>query len=98
MTTFRKMMRTGAAATLLLVGIATGTHAFSGVGGGATGLGGGGRYALRLTAKVVCTGCSLDEVRKAQPELYHLYQFTHKKGQVVVEVTAVNDSTRWGAL
>ena len=98
MATFSKMMKMGVTATLLFAGIATETQAFSGANGGATGVGGGGRYALRLIGKIVCTSCSLDEARKAQPDLYHLYQLTHKNGQMVVEVKAVNNSTRWGAL
>jgi hypothetical protein len=98
MTVFSKMLRTRAAATLLFAGIATGAHAFSGVGGTVTGIGGGGRYALHITGKIVCANCSLDEVRKAQPDSYHLYQLTHKNGQVVVEVKMVNDSARWSAL
>ena len=93
-----KMMRTGVAATLLLAGIVTGAHAFTGAGGTATGVGGGGRNALRITGKIVCASCSLDEVRKAQPDSYHLYQLTHKNGLVVVEVKMVNDSARWSAL
>jgi hypothetical protein len=92
------MIRTGAAATLLLAGIATGAQAFSGAGGTATGIGGGGRFALRLTGTVVCTSCSLDDARKTQPNAYHLYQFSHKNGQMVMEVKTVNKSTRWGAL
>ena len=98
MVTFRKMLKTGVTATLLLAGLTTGAHAFIGISGGATGIGGGGRGALRITGKIVCTNCSLDEVRKAQPNLYHLYQLTHKDGQAVVEVDTVNSSARWGML
>jgi len=93
------MMKIGAVATLVFAGITTGAQAFSGVGGGATtGIGGGGRFALRLTGTVVCTSCSLDEARKAQPDAHHLYQFSHKNGQMVIEVKTVNNSTRWGTL
>lgn len=97
MMTFGGMIRTGAAAALLLVGLATGPQAFSGAGGVATGIGGG-RQALRITGKIVCIGCDLEEARKAHPTLSHLYQFTSKTGQVVMAVNAVNDSMRWGAL
>src|SRR4029450_6839857 len=93
-----KMLRTGVAATLLLAGIVTGAYAFTGAGGTAAGVGGGGRYALRITGKIVCASCSLDEVRKAQPDSYHLYQLTHKNGQVVVEVNMGNDSLSWSEL
>jgi len=98
MATFGRMLKTGVTATCLLAGVVTGAHAFGGVGGTATGIGGGGRYALRITGRIVCTNCSLDEVHKAQPNLYHLYQLTHKNGQAVVEVNTVNNSTRWGTL
>jgi hypothetical protein len=97
MMTFGGMMRTGAAA-LLLAGIATGAQAFSGAGGAATGFGGGGRHALRITGKLVCANCSLEEARETHPALVHLYQLMKKNGRAVMEVTAVNDSIRWGAL
>ncbi len=93
-----RMMRTGVAATLLLAGVVTGAHAFSGASGTATGIGGGGRSALRITGRIVCTRCSLDEARKVHPDAYHLYQFTHKNGQMVVEVKAINESRHWGEL
>jgi hypothetical protein len=99
MAMLRKMMRSSAAATLLLAGLASGAQAFSGAGSGSgTGIGGGGRFPLRLTGTVVCTSCSLDEARKTQPNTHHLYQFSHKNGQMVVEVKMVNNSNRWGAL
>lgn len=93
-----KLMRTGAAAALLFAGLTTVAQAFSGVGGSATGVGGRNRFPLRLKGTVVCTSCSLDEARKAQPNAYHLYQLSHKNGQMVLEVKTVNKSTRWGAL
>lgn len=93
-----KVIRTGAAVALLLTSISTGAQAFSGVGGSASSIGGGGRFPLRLTGTVVCTNCSLDEARKTQPNSFHLYQFSHKSGQMVVEVKTVNKSTRWSML
>ena len=40
---------------------------------------------------------SLTEVSKAQPGLRHLYQLTHKQGQVVLQVKTVNGSGMWEA-
>jgi len=98
MAAFSKMLKTGMVVALLLTGVATGARGQSGGGGGMTGVGGGGRQVLRITGKVVCVNCSLDEVHKAQPNLGRLYQFTHRDGQAVVEVNMVNDSVRWSTL
>jgi hypothetical protein len=44
---------------------------------------------------VVCVGCTLDEVQKTQPDLHHLYQLTHKQGQVVLRVSTINGFEMW---
>ena len=50
-----------------------------------------------IKGNVLCAGCALDEVRQAQPGLPHLYQLTHKQGQVVLQVRTVNGSAMWEA-
>jgi hypothetical protein len=50
-----------------------------------------------IKGNVLCAGCELTEVRKAQPGLHHLYQLTHKRGQVVLQVKTINGSGLWEA-
>lgn len=51
-----------------------------------------GRQVL-LTGKVICTGCTLDEVRKAQPNIpdTRLYEVTYDQGQMVTELHWINN-------
>ncbi len=97
MATFGKTLRTGAAAALLLAGLATGAKGQV-PGSGFGSFGGEGRGMLQLKGKVVCTGCTLDEAQAAQPSEHDLYQLAHKRGQVVLQVSDVNDSPRWSQL
>lgn len=97
MATFGKTFRTGAAAALLLAGLATGANGQV-PGGGFGSFGGVGRGMLQLKGKVVCTSCTLDEAQAAQPSEHNLYQLAHKRGQVVLQVSAVNDAPRWSQL
>ena len=76
MTTIRKMMDRGIAAALLLTGLTTGAQALGAGGGGPPSLGGELRGMTQITGSVLCVGCSLNEVRAAQPELHRLYQLT----------------------
>ena len=93
-----KTFKTGLVATLLLAGFTSGAQGQVAVGGGLSSFGGESRGVIQITGKVVCTGCSLDEVSKAQPNLHHLHQLTHRRGQLVMEVLTVNDSQRWSTL
>jgi hypothetical protein len=90
-----KKLRTGLAAALLLAGVTTGAHGFAP--GGPSSFGGGSRSMTLIKGNVLCAGCELTEVRRAQPELRHLYQLTHKQGQVVMQVRTVNGSGLWEA-
>jgi hypothetical protein len=93
-----KTLRNGIAAVLLLTGLSSGAHAQVAIGGFGSVFGGAGRELSQITGKVVCTGCNLEEVRKAQPGQNHLYQFNHKKGQLVMDVSSVDDQHRWRTL
>lgn len=91
--TTRKRITIGMAAALLLAGITTGAQGFAP--GGLSSFGGGGRGMTTIKGNVLCAGCTLDEVQKAQPSTHHLYQLTHKQGQVVMQVKTVNGSEMW---
>lgn len=98
MVAFNKMFKTELVAALFVVGLAGGAGAQVAAGSGLSSFNGGSRGALQITGKVLCVGCTLEEVRKAQPEQRHLYQFSHRRGRVVLEVTAVNDDSRWNVI
>jgi len=96
MAAYRKIVRTGMAAALLLAGITTGAQGFA-PGGGLSAFGGVGKGMAIIRGNVLCAGCDLDETSKAQPNLPHLYQLTHKQGRVVMQVKTVNGSEMWEA-
>lgn len=88
-----KTVRTGMAATLLLAGIAAG--AYGEIGGIGSSFGPPGTDAMRLRGKVLCTSCSLEEVRRTQPHEFSLYQLSHKQGQLVMQINWVSNTARW---
>ena len=90
-----KKLRTGLAAALLLTAMTTAAHGFAP--GGMSPFGGGSRGMTIIKGNVLCAGCELTEVSKAQPGLRHLYQLTHNQGQVVLQVKTINGSGLWEA-
>ena len=98
MTTIRKMMDIGLAATLLLTGLTTGAQALGPGGGELPSFGRELRWITQITGSVVCVGCSLNEVRAAQPEARQLYQLNHPHGQLVITVESVDEAARWERL
>ncbi len=88
-----KTLRTGMAATLLLAGIAAGAH--GDVGGLGSSFGPPGAGAVQIRGKVLCTSCSLDEVRRTQPHEPGLYQLSSTHGQLVLQVNWVSAAARW---
>jgi len=98
MKAFRESFGKSLLVALALGGISMTAVAQGFVGGVGTGLGGSVRTPLRLHGNVVCTGCSLEEVRRAQPREHDLYQFSHKNGQLIFKVTSVNHESMFNAL
>lgn len=92
MNIFGKTVKFGLVTALLLGSMTTRTHGFGpgGLGGG-SGFGGATRSAVQIHGTIVCAQCSLDDVRKTQPQRSHLYELTHRQGQIILEVTEVND-------
>jgi hypothetical protein len=94
-----KLFRSGMAATLLLAGavaVARGQVADFGSFGVSSG-------AMTITGNVVCTQCSLDDARKAHPYENHFYQLSHRRGRLVMKVTAIDkaaafESVAWPPL
>lgn len=53
---------------------------------------GGGLHGLtEFTGQVVCVGCSLEQVRKARPRLFNLYQLNHAQEQIVMQIESFVD-------
>jgi hypothetical protein len=95
MTSFKRIT-IGMAAALLLAGVTNGARGQV-ASGGLSAFGGESRSMTILRGNVLCAGCNLDEVQKGQPNRHHLYQLTHKQGQVVMEVKTVNGSEMWAS-
>ncbi len=94
MTAWGQTIRTGVATAVLLTGLAGGARGFAPGGGGA--FGGGVRSAVQMRAIVLCTGCSLEDVRKARPDERQLYELRHRRGQVVMQLRSINNAQMWG--
>jgi hypothetical protein len=96
MATFSKTLRTGIVVTLVLAGAAA--VAQGQVPAGGFFLGGTGRGIVQIKGKVVCADCTLEEVRNMHPHEQKFYQLSHRRGRVVIGVTAVNDASMFDAL
>lgn len=83
------------AAALLLVGAAAGAHGFTGGGVLNQRLAG-----MRFRGRVVCTRCTLAQVRVAPPDQWsnHFYRITHGQEQAVLEVEWVSNPLQWSHL
>lgn len=98
MKVFRRGFKKIAATTLVLGGIAITTVSHGFVGGFGSGLGRSVRTPLHINGSVVCTECSLEEVKRTQPKEHDLYQFSHRNGQFIFKVTSVDDRSFFNAL
>lgn len=93
MTRFHKTIG-NLAVVLVLVGVVTGAHAQV-AGGAFSGAGVSSRGFTHIQGAVRCVGCTIDEVRKAQPGAHHLYQLTYRQRPLVIQVQQVNGLHRW---
>ena len=98
MKAFRNRFQKGMAATLLLTSLGTAAVAQGFVGGFGRGPSGDERHLLQIKGIVVCSQCSVEEVRQAHPQESGFYQFSHKNGQLVFKVASVNDTSTFQAL
>lgn len=94
MKTIRKMVTIGIAAALLLTSLPPVAKAF--LPGGSLPLFGGEPSGLtQISGRVVCIGCSINDVRAAQPELPQLHQLKHQHGQLIMTLQSVTEQARW---
>jgi hypothetical protein len=82
-----KLFRSGVAVALMLTGAAAVARGQVADGGPSLGVG---RGMVTITGSVVCSQCNLEEARKAQPYENHFYQLSHRRGRIVMKVTAVD--------
>jgi hypothetical protein len=66
--------------------------------GGTSSFGGELRGITQIRGEVVCVGCSLNEVRSAEPGERKLHQVSYPGGQLVMKITWTNEPQRWIAL
>lgn len=97
MSKFRQMLAIGITTAVLLTSLPPVARAIS-PGGGSFPFGGELRGSTKITGRIVCTACTLDDVRAAQPELPRLYQLNHQKGQLVITVQSVSEPARWDSI
>lgn len=97
MATFSTTCKRHLVAALLLFSSATAASAQA-PGGGLGSFGGELRGESRIEGKVLCVGCSVEDLQKAHPELTNLYLLKHGQEQAVLEVTNVSDPQRWDAI
>jgi hypothetical protein len=82
------------AIVLLLTAFAAGAR--SDIGVSSQGFGPGGGDTVKIRGNVVCKNCSLEEMRDANPREYPFYyQFTHKRGRLVMHVNWTSNDARW---
>ncbi len=85
------------AVTVLMLASVT-THAQGQMVMGGSSFVGESRGALQIKGTVICSDCSLDEARQAQPQGTNLYQLAHRQGQVMMSVSWVNNFQGWSYL
>lgn len=90
------ILRTAAIAGLLLSGVTNGAQGFV-PGGAGGGIGGGLRGMVVIKGTVVCTACSVHEVRKEQPVLRNLVELLRQEERTVLQIHTVNGSSLWDA-
>ena len=93
MTSLGKTIMIGVAVASMLAFIATSTQG-QGVPVPAAGVGES-RGVTVFRAKLICTDCSLNEVRRTQPDLLKLIDLRHNDGQVVAQMTWINEGSVW---
>jgi len=85
----------------LMLGVSTpGVWAEQGVGpgselGAASNPAGQSECEISLDGKIICVECRLEDVRKQHPQAYSLYQLTHQRGRMVMQIDDVGDLRQW---
>lgn len=93
----RSIVTTGVSVALLWANLASGMSSSTRAAGGfGSGLG---RGWVQLTGQVLCAGCTLEELRTNPPApAARLFQLNHRRGQVVMQVSAGHEEVPYHAL
>jgi hypothetical protein len=54
--------------------------------------GGSFRGMAQIKGKILCVSCTVEEIRRTQPQLHNLYLLTHKQERAVMQIAAVENS------
>jgi len=94
MTRFHKTIGNLAVA-LVLVGLTTGAHGYTGGGVMNDRVAG-----IQFSGRVICTRCTVAEARKAPLDKWdnHLYRITRGQEQAVIEIEWISNPWRWNQL
>ena len=57
-----------------------------------------GEDSMGLKGRIICVGCSRDDVRKNQPNLLNLYEFTREQEHMVIKIDEASTAARWEAI
>lgn len=90
-----RLFRSTMAVTFLLAGAVA--VARGQVAGGPSSFGPG-RGKMTITGSVVCSQCSLEEVRQAQPHEHNLYELSYRRNRLVMKMTTVNETSMFASL
>lgn len=50
---------------------------------------------ISVAGRILCVECSLEDVRKQHPQAQSLYQLTHQRGRMVMQIDDVGDLRQW---
>ena len=50
---------------------------------------------ISVDGRIMCVECSLEDVRKQQSQAHSLYQLTHQRGCMVMQIDGVDDLRQW---
>lgn len=90
MTIWRNMFRK-ILTSFFILGSLTTSAGGQGPRGGLGSFGGELQRLTEFTGQVVCVRCRLDEVKKARPHLFNLYQLNHEGEQIVMQIDSFAD-------
>src|SRR5215813_6829900 len=91
---WKQLLQQSLIAVVLLTAIEAGATP-PGAGGS---VGGETRGITFFRGTIICTGCSLEAARAANPHLSHLYAFDSDRGQVVVNMDDADERMWWEAI
>ena len=50
---------------------------------------------ISVEGRIMCVECSLEDVQKQHPQAHSLYQLTHQRGRIVMQIDDVGDLRQW---